>query len=557
MPSADSCGDPHLDKQLEDFLPVGCGAEAVFNFSWEKEIVPDGSGDDDDEDEDFVTTIRTAVFPKRTTASPHRTTPSIKTTEVIYTPNKLAPRLPPRFTPSPEARHSSFQHLLRLHLSSFNQRLSMLESNTLDMKEGIRSLHGQQNHLSSQLKQLIALHSSVEKNKKVAELENSYTDMEDRLSRLEGRLEILIDGFTALAQEMNKIKRRHISRSTQEKKALPPLALPFYSTTQLPVKIKPTEQTLTVAKSIPTPGVPTIKPSTASQNSGSKRNSSTLAKPVVTRQPKTPVSTRLTVMTTLNKPFTPTSTTTSTLLTTTSPSTSKPNAKVKPEPKKTAGKKSAVTVKRVLRPVQTHPKQVKDATVTKLQLDPPSHNSRPPQPHKQAHKKVSKKDSAPPPVKDNGQRNKAFRSDAPEPKQNQQQPSKSTSPSSSMENKVNRRRKEVHKLVSSSDERKSFVKGTVSTTKPTKTTALKKKSSTPKAPTARTVKKKVKSSAVKRKSKPAPKPQHKQNQNPSVFDLLRLLQGDQKTSKQKTHQDAFLHVVLGRLAIPIKIIPDN
>ena len=47
-PSADSCGDPSLEK----LLPEGCGAEAVFNFSWETEVEGYESGDDDDDNDD-------------------------------------------------------------------------------------------------------------------------------------------------------------------------------------------------------------------------------------------------------------------------------------------------------------------------------------------------------------------------------------------------------------------------------------------------------------------------------------------------------------------------
>ncbi|KAK9515159.1 hypothetical protein VZT92_025826 [Zoarces viviparus] len=268
MPSADSCGDPFLDKHGDGLLPVLCGAEAVFNFSWEKEIEPYGSGDE---------TTATVIIPTRTllsAATHHRTTHSTTAAVVGFvsvTPKRSATRLPPRFTPSPEIRHSNFQHLLRIHMNTFNQRLSMLERNTLDMKESIHTMEDQQSHLSSQLKELIAIQSAGEKNKNVGELEKSYTDMDTRLSRLEGRLEILIDGFTALAQEMNKMKRaRHASRSLQEKRALPSLGT---------VREMPFTSRATVPKSIPSPGLPANKPTSASQRER-KLKSATTTTPV-------------------------------------------------------------------------------------------------------------------------------------------------------------------------------------------------------------------------------------------------------------------------------------
>lgn len=559
MPSADSCGDLFLEKQMEGLLPLGCGAEAVFNFSWEKEIVPYGSGDDDE-------TKGTTVIPTRTllsTAAHNRTTRSTTATGVgivSVTPNRSAPRLPPRFTPSPESRHSSFQHLLRIHLNTFNQRLSMLESNTLDMKESIHSMDDQQSHLSSQLKELIAMQSVGEKNKKISELEKSYIDMDSRLSRLEGRLEILIDGFTALAQEINKMKRaRHVSRSPQEKRVLPSLAtvleLPLYSTPQPQVRIIPTETPFTsratVPKSIPTPGLPANKSTSAPQKERRLKSSPT-TKPVkstVTRSSKNQVSARsaIKLKTTLIKPRT------------TSKSTSQ--ATVKHDTKKPEGRRSAVTAKRVSQPSQTKPKQVKE-TITKFQLEPPSHKPKPANPDQ-----ARKKDSLP--IKKNG-RNKSFRSDAPLPKEVQEggRSSEGDSKKASTPHKG-----DSHKLVSHNT--KTSAKSKVTTTKPTKATTAKKKSNTavkrttPAKIKATTVKKS--STTVKRKSTPPKtkattpkkvpkKPQQKKKKiktHSGILDLMRLLQGDHKSAKQKKHQDGSLHVVLGRLAIPIKIIPDD
>ncbi|KAK7884903.1 hypothetical protein WMY93_028026 [Mugilogobius chulae] len=511
--SADSCGDP---LQTEDFFPVGCGAEAVFNFSLEKEILPDGSGDDDDEDEDFVTYIRTTQSPKRTRQT---TLPAVKKTTAIMPlmPSKNAPRLPPRFTPSPEIRHSSFQHLLRLHLSSFNQRLSMLESNTLDMKEGIRTLQKQQSFLSAQMKQLLSLHSTGEKTQKVAELEQNYTEMEDRLGRLEGRLEILIDGFTALAQEMNRMKRRHISRSTNERKILTTtVALPFYTTTQTPTTAISTKK-----QSIQTPRSNTVKNRSNSNSEKLKKGiSSGISRPKATTQPKKIASTKSKVRT---SSITPTSTTT----------TASTKAKIGSK-KVTESKKSHLQTTKTVR---TNQKQRKE--VTKFQLDPPSHS---PRPRKQPNKMVSKKDSKVL-VKDNGHSKKAVISDAPQTKPNRQQ--------KPVQSKNSQNTKEARKLVSKESDVVSSKKSSNSAASKKRSSATSRpKRTTPPPKIKTTTAKKKLSSVVKRKSNGAPKPPRKESTKPGVFDLLRLLNGDQKSSKQKANQDASLHVVLGRLAIP-------
>ncbi len=542
---------------MEGLLPVGCGAEAVFNFSWEKEIVVYGSGDDGGDQ--WPTTVGTVVIPTRSllsTAVQHRTTRSTTAAGVgivSVTPNRSASRLPPRYTPSPESRHSSFQHLLRIHLNTFNKRMSMLEKNTLDMKESIHSMEDQQGHLSSQLKELIAMQTAGEKNKKVSELEKSYTDMEARLSRLEGRLEILIDGFTALAQEMNKMKRaRHTSRSPQEKRALPSLAtvlaLPLYSTPQPPGRITPTETPFTsratVPKSIPTPGLPANKATSAPRRERKLKSAATTTSvknttqlQSVTRSSKIKISTRSSVKskTTLSKPR----------------STSK-QATVKPETKRSEGRGSAVTAKRVSQPSKTKPKEVKkEATITKFQLEPPSHKPKPAKPD-QANKKGSAL-----PIKNNG-RNTAFRSDAPVPKKAQEdgKSSEGDSKKPSKPHKGNSNRNEKKKERNSyklvSRKTKNSAKNTVTTTKPTKTTAAKKKSNT-------TVKRKSTSHKTKATTakKVTKKPQKKNKTHSGILDLLQLLNGDRKSAKPKKNQEGSLHVVLGRLAIPIKIIPDD
>lgn len=573
MPSADSCGDPFLEKQLEGLLPVGCGAEAVYNFSLEKEILVYGSGDDDDDDIDYQwpTTVETIVIPTRSllsTAAQPRTTHSTTAAMVgivSVTPKRSAPRLPPRFTPSPESRDASFQHLLRIHLNTFNQRLSMLERNTLDMKESIHGIEGQQRHLNSHLKELIALQSAGEKNKKVSELEKSYTDMDARLSRLEGRLEILIDGFTALAQEMNKMKRvRHTSRSPQEKRALPSLAtvlaLPSYSTPQTPVRVIPAETSFArraaVPKSIPTPGISVNKPTSAPHRERKVKSAATTTPVKNTTQLKSSTRSKGQLSTR-----------------STSKSKSKSHVTVKPETKRSDSRRSAVTVKRLSLTSKTKPKQVtEETTITKFQLEPPSHKSKPAKPDQ-----ANKKDSALP-IKNNGHK-KVFRSDAPIPKK-VQEGGKSSEGDSKKSSKIhmansnqNGKKMEHNSLKLVSHKTKNTAKNT--TTKPTKATTANKSKTTVKrkvtAPKTKvtTVKKKS-TTTVKRKpttpkikattaKKVTKKPQQKKKtkSQSGILDLLQLLKGNHKSAKQKKNHEGSLHVVLGRLAIPIKIIPDD
>lgn len=568
MPSADSCGDLYLQKPIDGLLPVGCGAEAVFNFSWEKKIDQYGSGDDDDDDSDLTwsPTMRTTVIPTRTllsTAARHRSVPTAAVSVVSAVTNRTATRLPPRFTPSPESRHSSFQHLLRLHMNTFNQRLSMLERNTLDMKESIQRMEDQQKFLSSQLGELISFHSAGEKNKKVNELEKSYTDMEARLSRLEGRLEILIDGFTALAQEMNRMKRaRHASRSAQERRALPSLAtvlaVPFYTTTRPPVRIIPTEAQFTsratVPKSIPTPGLPADKLTSAPRRERKLKSAATTTSlknttqlQSVSRPPKSRVTTRskIKLASTVTKPMT------------TSKSTSQTT--VRPETKRPESKSPTVTAKRVSQRGNTKAKEV---TVTKFQLEPP--------PHK---KKAARSDRARGknpafPAKRKGG-NEAFRSDAPVPKKVQEDEANSNKSSELHNGNQKEKKAERNSSNKLSHNTNSSTKKTITATKPTRTTKVKKSNPTGKSKTTplktkvTTVKKKPNTTARRKPTSPKPKAstakqvaKKKQQRSSPVLDLLQLLNGDHKLAKKKISRDSSLHVVLGRLAIPIKIIPD-
>lgn len=558
-PSADSCGDLFLEEPFQGLLPAGCGSEAVFNFSWEKEIDPYGSGDDNYDDDDdyedgdgyiFTTPVPTLTLRSSTAAANLRTTAfpsSFTTRNFSLAPNRTVTRLLPRFTPSLESRHSSFQHLLRLHMNTFNQRLSMLEKNTLDMKESIQRMEEQQKLLSSQLAQLISVRAAEEKGEKVGELERSYADMETRLHRLEGRLEILIDGFTALAQEMNKMKRaRHASRSPPERRELPSLTtvrpLPLYPSTPAPVPstAKPFSSRAPVPESIPTPSLAVTRTSTSSPRQGRKRKpaaANTSAPPPFVTKSSTSSAT------TLKK------------IQTQSAAKSTPQATAKPE---AAGRRRS-TAKRVSKTSNTKPKGAqKEAVVTTFQLEPPSHNSKPNQ---------TRKKNSTSPSKGNA-RNKAFRSDEPDPKKTREAVTVSEGHTKELA--------EPHEGDADSDQRKtdrktnSSTRRAITAAKPAKATAATQKSSTaagskstsPKAKA--TVTKKKSSTSAKRKSV-TPKSKKNsgrkvtkksQQKTSNVMDLLQLLSGDRKSAKQSKNGESSLHVVLGRLAIPIKIIPD-
>lgn len=543
-PPADSCGGPFLEKQIEGLLAVGCGS------SWDKEKIPYGSGDEHDYIDYTwpVTTIETTVMHNRTllsTASHHLITQSTKSIGVgiiSITPNRSFSRLPPRFTPSTDSRQFSFQNLLRIHLNTFNQRLSMLEGNTLDMKESIRRMEGLQRSLGSKLKELVATQSNRVKNKRVSELEKSYTDMEARLTRLEDRLEILIDGFTVLAQELNKMKRtRQTFFSPQEKKVLPSLAtvitVPSHSTPQPPVRILPTQPSLlskaTVPKSIPTPGLLVDMPTTSPQRirkvkpaATTKQDDHTTNIPSVTRSSKSQVSTSAArkLKTNLSKPRTVSKT--------------KPKTTVKPKTKRPEGRTSTVTDKHVTQPSQTRPKQVKEETTITKFLEPSSHKSkaaRTPQLHKQPDK-ANKKESTLP-IKNNGH-DKTFSLNVPVTE-------KGGDGVKSLQGNSKKNNKKIY-------EKKVPVKDKIATTT-TKASAAKKSKTTIKRTTP--AKTKAAASTSKKISK---KTQKKKETNPhsAVLDLLSLLKGDLSPSKKK-NQDSSLHIVLGRLAIPIKIIPDD
>ncbi|MEQ2196936.1 hypothetical protein XENOCAPTIV_018525 [Xenoophorus captivus] len=556
-PAADSCGDPFLEEHIGSLLPVGCGAEPVFNFSWDKEIESYGSGNDNEDDEIDDPAKGTTAFPARTLMLTVPLSDSailaeiIKADNVPVTSNRSAPRLPPRFTPSPEIRHSSFQHLLRIHLNAFNKRLSMLEGNTLDMKESIRSMEDQQSHLNTQLMELIAIHSLQDEDKKITELERSYADMDARLKRLEGRLEILIDGFTALAQELNKMKRsRHVSSWPQKKRFLPTLstviAVPLYSTPQSVIRPEPTESPpavrVTVPQSIPPPSVVLTKQNHFSVTQRDRKLKSEVTTPTkslaVTKSPKSHVPSKQTnkSKTTLGRSKTVPKSTLETL--------------VNPQTKRPKVSRSSVTAKHISQPRQTKSRKAKqEAVVTKFQLEPPAHKSKPatsPQLHKQSGQ-AKKKDSL------LVIKNKAVRTDAPVQKKLRGSSKNLLESCRGNSNQNDKMTKESAKKASTSTNQIKPTRKTKSTTK--RTSNSNSKAASLKKPE-RTINNKIKS-PIAHKTTKKKEPMRKTISKSGVVDLLRLLSGDYKSSKHRKNQEGSLHIVLGKVAIPIKIIPDD
>lgn len=546
MPPADKCGEPFHEENVNGFLPVGCGAEPVFDLSGDGEIVPYGSGDDGNDDEDYVDhpviTLGTTVIPMRalhSTPSDHGSKES--PTTIGAGSNRPTPRLPPRFIPSPESRHSSFQHLIRLHLNTFNRRLSMLESNTLDLKESVGGMEIQQNHLNSQLKELITIHSTREKDQRATELERSYTDVEARLRKLEGRLEILIDGFTALAQEMNRMKRvRHSSRLPQENTPLSPLTTVLAGpTAPSTIRAASTESALTdrttMPQSKPTPSLLINKQRHVSGHLKSESKSST-------KTSKSQVTSGQTVKpkTTLGK------------LQSVPKSTLKPPGK--PETKRPPGQRSSVTAKHDSQPRKTKSRKAKqEAAVTKFQLEPPAHKSESTltqQLHKQS---VQAKNLHPAPLTKSTGHKKPFGSGAPVKKR-----IRDNSKKRSKQHK-NRGQTEKRPKKSSADfyqtvEPTSTVRRSRPTTQRMEnvqftTAAGNRVNSTVKRTAAPT-----KTKTVKKTSKNT---QPRKKAQSGVVDLLRLFNGGFKSAKHRKNQEGSLHIVLGKLAIPIKIIPDN
>ncbi|KAG9269071.1 hypothetical protein AMEX_G16049, partial [Astyanax mexicanus] len=237
--TTEGCGDFYLEDQLGESLPAEC-SEDVHVVSERTQLL-DGSGREGDFDEseesgDFqeidVTSLPVTTelsrIPTRAllTTTPRRPLSSKSPVHVLgVNVSQNRTKGPSAFTPSPKVRLQSFQALVRVHMNHFNRRLSMMESNTLDVKEILQTMKKQQSQLSQQLKKLNPMVPLNDKRRHVKELTRNYTEMEVRLTRLEGRLETMIDGLTVLAQDLYKIKQaRRGSHPPQEGRTSPMVA---------------------------------------------------------------------------------------------------------------------------------------------------------------------------------------------------------------------------------------------------------------------------------------------------------------------------------------------
>ncbi|KAJ8390133.1 hypothetical protein AAFF_G00110070 [Aldrovandia affinis] len=221
----DDCEDMFLHGILDGSLPFGCnGEEYDFGVS--------NRGQEDKSHKGKIATIG-PVDTDPLKAPSHNLQPAttkgqLPAQVVKFSLNRTTPLVPSPYTSSPEVGHRNFQTLLRLSMNSLNRRLIMLESNSWDMKETLQAL-SPQHRLSPQLEKLTAMLSATRERDRIAELEKGFSNMEARLNQLEGKLEILIDGFTELAQEISKIKRSELSPeegSTPLIAAVPKPALP-------------------------------------------------------------------------------------------------------------------------------------------------------------------------------------------------------------------------------------------------------------------------------------------------------------------------------------------
>nr|XP_014348776.1 PREDICTED: basement membrane-specific heparan sulfate proteoglycan core protein [Latimeria chalumnae] len=106
-------------------------------------------------------------------------------------------------------RSRRFKTLVKTSLNSFNRRLTMLEDNSLDIKDSLKLMDQRQGNLSSQLKTLMqALKTSTPpKQERLMDLQKKYEEVDMKLDSLQVKLEILIDAFSALAEEISELKR--------------------------------------------------------------------------------------------------------------------------------------------------------------------------------------------------------------------------------------------------------------------------------------------------------------------------------------------------------------
>lgn len=92
----------------------------------------------------------------------------------------------------------------------------MLEDNGLDLKDGFKHLQKRQDDLSLQLKNLSRMLSAPPKDRLISQLQGKYTEVSSKLTALQVRLEILIDGFAALAEEVSVIRKKKKFRTNSD-----------------------------------------------------------------------------------------------------------------------------------------------------------------------------------------------------------------------------------------------------------------------------------------------------------------------------------------------------
>ncbi len=564
--SISNCGDFYLERS-KGFLPTTCD-DAFYRSPGKKQVL-------DTTDHDIE-----AYFDSREDSSfsgPEKTTRSLLSTTI--------PRLRTlRYMQNPEARQQSFQLLLRMHTNNFNQRLSMLESNTLDMKDSLENIRKQNSHFSSQLKTLTSVLSRNDKKDRINEFANKYTDIKTRLSKLEHKLEILIDGFTDLAQELDKVKRaRHEARPPQDRKknavvATTPIpALTTAGTTRM--STSRFKRRTVIPKTLPTPLAPISTTSFVSGRS-QKDESSTKRQAKVSTKRIQPISTRRDIETNftsktdnkyhskssrsstvpkgiVSRPLTTSSERTLTMVTSNETQQNQQKRKAPTEVSVTPQKahKSGPKVNRKsqkatrkhdqLSRSPTKP-QGKEESATKFQIPPPSHTNiaansskSSSKPQKVAHI-PSKNSSKSMKTQRNDLKVRTFKEDTNinKPSHNVQTMRRHSKTKSSKQNIV----VPSHEARGASDFMSSQPEKFTYTTASSKSTDKKRLHPSKPKVQITTPRKSTRSNTFK---------------TINILDILMKSNRGQKTlTRSMLKQNKNLHIVLGRLAIPIKIIPD-
>lgn len=568
--SISNCGDFYLEGS-KGFLPITC--DDAFYLSPGKKQVLDTT---DHDIEEYFDSREDSSFSR-----PERTTRSLRSTTI----RSLSPRWtrgPLRYTPSPEVRQQSFQLLLRMHTNNFNQRLSMLESNTLDMKDSLENIRKQHSHFSSQLKTLTSVLSPNDQKDRINELANKYTDIKTRLSKLEHKLEILIDGFTALVQELDKVKRaRHVARPPQDRKEIAVVATTLIPalTTALITRMSTSgfQRRSVIPKTLPTPRA--ISTTSFVYGRSQKDESSTKRQAKFSTKRIQPISTRRDIETNftskadnkyqskssrrstvpkgiVSRPLTTSSKRTSTLVTSNETQQNQKKRKAPTEVSvtpqkhhksgpKVNGKSQKATRKHdQLSHSPTKPQGKKEST-TKFQIPPPSHakiaaksSKSSSKPQKVAHIPSKKSSKSMKTQRNNLEvRPSKEATNISKPSHNVQTKRRHSKTKSSKQNQL----VPSHEARGASDFRSSHPEEFTYTPASSKSTDKKRLHSS---------KPKVKITTPRKSTR------SNTSKTINILDIFMKSNRGQKTLRSMLKQKENLHIVLGRLAIPIKIIPD-